>query len=79
LRDWGTGYNHRAEGNSPVLEGGMGVHIHLTSWLRINQEIPCGKGMAHPNFSRCISVIKQAFNMSFEFAFHKKLLPLRPN
>jgi hypothetical protein len=25
----GTGYNHKAKGNSPVLEGGMGVHIHL--------------------------------------------------
>jgi hypothetical protein len=33
------GYNHKANGNSLVLEGGMGVHINLTSRFGINQEI----------------------------------------
>ena len=35
---------------------------------RCFRPIPCGKSMAYPNFSRCISVIKWVFNMSFEFA-----------
>jgi hypothetical protein len=35
----GAGYNHKANGNSLVLEGGMGVHINLTSRFGINQEI----------------------------------------
>ncbi|MDR0572638.1 MAG: hypothetical protein LBG96_01165 [Tannerella sp.] len=32
----GVGYNHKSK---PVFEGGVGVHINLTPWLRINQEI----------------------------------------
>ncbi|GHV20027.1 hypothetical protein FACS1894174_01080 [Bacteroidia bacterium] len=35
----GMGYNHKTKGNSLVIEGGMGVHIDLTSWFGINQEI----------------------------------------
>jgi hypothetical protein len=35
----GMGYNHKANGNSLVLEGGMGVHINVTSRFGINQEI----------------------------------------
>jgi hypothetical protein len=121
----GMGYNHKTKGNSLVLEGGMGVHIDLTSWFGINQEIKCetvgisskekdmtwksgyfllptfriaphfdifggpginylhtrnianaelfpshscGKSMALPNFSKCMLVIRLAFNMSFKFA-----------
>jgi hypothetical protein len=35
----GAGYNHKDGKNSPVLEGGLGARIRLTSWLRIHQEI----------------------------------------
>jgi hypothetical protein len=68
----GIGYNHKTElllisrfSAVPVL-----IICKLKTCLmqRCFRPIPCGKSMAHPNFSRCMSVIKQAFNMSFEYA-----------
>lgn len=35
----GVGYNHKAEHNTLVVEGGLGIHIPVASWLRINNEI----------------------------------------
>lgn len=35
----GVGYNHKTKGNSFVTEGGLGAHIPIVSWLRINNEI----------------------------------------
>jgi hypothetical protein len=35
----GYGYNHKADGNTFVVEGGLGAHIHCSSHIRINNEI----------------------------------------
>lgn len=35
----GVGYNHKTKGNSFVTEGGLGAHIPIVSWFRINNEI----------------------------------------
>ena len=35
----GVGYNHRTKGNALVTEGGLGAHIPVASWFRINNEI----------------------------------------
>lgn len=35
----GVGYNHKTKGDAFVVLGGLGAHIHINSWLRINNEI----------------------------------------
>lgn len=35
----GVGYNHKTDHNALVAEGGLGIHIPVTSWFRINNEI----------------------------------------
>lgn len=35
----GAGYNHKSSNNSLVTEGGLGAHIPVTSWFRINNEL----------------------------------------
>lgn len=35
----GVGYNHKSSNNSLVTEGGLGVHIPVTPWFRINNEL----------------------------------------
>jgi hypothetical protein len=35
----GIGYNHKADGNSFVTEGGVGLHTNINSWFRINHEL----------------------------------------
>lgn len=35
----GVGYNHKVEGSSFVIEGGLGARIHIASWLRLNNEL----------------------------------------
>lgn len=38
----GVGYNHRADDNGFVMEGGLGAHIHIAKWLSLNNEIKGG-------------------------------------
>lgn len=35
----GVGYNHKSSNNSLVTEAGLGAHIPVTSWFRINNEL----------------------------------------
>lgn len=35
----GMGYNHKAGGNGLVVEAGLGAHIPVLSWFRINNEL----------------------------------------
>ncbi|WP_294590641.1 hypothetical protein [uncultured Bacteroides sp.] len=35
----GVGYNHKSSNNSLVTEGGLGAHIPVTPWFRINNEL----------------------------------------
>lgn len=35
----GAGYNHKSSNNSLVTEGGLGAHIPVASWFRINNEL----------------------------------------
>lgn len=35
----GVGYNHKTKGNAMVTEGGLGAHIPVAPWFRINNEI----------------------------------------
>ena len=35
----GIGYNHKTKENTLVTEGGLGAHIPVASWFRINNEI----------------------------------------
>lgn len=44
----GVGYNYKTEGSGFTTEGGFGIHINITKWLRINNEI---KGGVCSNFS----------------------------
>ena len=44
----GVGYNYKTEGSGFTTEGGFGIHIPVTRWLRINNEI---KGGVCSNFS----------------------------
>lgn len=44
----GIGYNHKTRGNGFATEGGFGVHVHITKWLRLNNEL---KGGVTNNFS----------------------------
>ncbi|MDR1623568.1 MAG: hypothetical protein LBS04_01145 [Tannerellaceae bacterium] len=38
----GVGYNHKADDEGFVVEGGFGAHINITDWLRLNNEIKGG-------------------------------------
>ena len=44
----GVGYNYKTEGSGFTTEGGFGIHLPITRWLRINNEI---KGGVCSNFS----------------------------
>lgn len=44
----GIGYNYKTRSNGFTTEGGFGIHINVTRWLRVNQEI---KGGVCNNFS----------------------------
>lgn len=35
----GVGYNHRTKGDAFTSMGGLGAHININSWLRVNNEI----------------------------------------
>lgn len=46
----GVGYNHKTRGNSFVTEGGLGAHIPVVSWFRINNELKVSSiGAANDN------------------------------
>lgn len=38
----GIGYNHKTNDDGISIEGGFGVHLNITKWLRINNEIKGG-------------------------------------
>lgn len=44
----GIGYNHKTNDNGITIEGGYGIHINITEWLRVNNEI---KGGSNSSFS----------------------------
>lgn len=44
----GIGYNHKTKDNGITIEGGLGFHLNITKWLRLNNEI---KGGSTSNFS----------------------------
>ena len=55
----GIGYNHKTKHNSLVTEGGLGAHIPVASWFRINNEIKfssIGQG-SKPTFQTGYSLI----------------------
>lgn len=56
----GVGYNHKASNNSLVTEGGLGVHIPVTSWFRINNELKAstiGNNTEEPVFNAGYSIL----------------------
>ena len=38
----GVGYNHKSNDKGFVTEGGLGAHINIAHWLRVNNEIKAG-------------------------------------
>lgn len=38
----GIGYNYKTKGSGFTTEGGLGIHLNITKWLRINHELKGG-------------------------------------
>lgn len=56
----GVGYNHKSSNNSLVTEGGLGAHIPVTSWFRINNELKftcIGNNTEEPVFNAGYSLL----------------------
>ncbi len=65
----GIGYNHRV--NRYVTAGGLGVHIHVTRWLTLNNEL---MGETLNNFSKYITFkVGYAFLPAFRLTPHIEL------
>ena len=65
----GVGYNHRTKGSKMVTEGGLGAHIPVVSWFRINNEIKfssIGCDSSNPVFNAGYSLIP-AFRIGNHF------------
>lgn len=44
----GVGYNHKTQGDALAISGGLGAHINVNSWFRVNNELT---GETFGNFS----------------------------
>lgn len=56
----GVGYNHKSSNNSLVTEGGLGAHIPVTPWFRINNELKAtsiGNNTDEPVFNAGYSLL----------------------
>lgn len=65
----GVGFNHLTKGNSLVTEGGLGAHIPIVSWFRVNNELKftsIGCNSSDPVFNTGYSLIP-AFRIGKHF------------
>lgn len=64
----GVGYNHKTKGNALTVMGGLGAHINIIPWLRLNNEIT---GETFGDFSDKASFkVGYAFMPAFKIGNH---------
>lgn len=65
----GMGYNHKMKKNGKVIEAGLGAHISVTKWFRVNNEIKVssiGCGSSEPIYTAGYSLLP-AFRIGRHF------------